>query len=64
MTNEPNYAEQKEILKQYSPWGGNITLPDHLPGTVGKFFSLDCYHSRSVFCSVVDTLTSFLLLVC
>ncbi len=41
MTNEPNYAEQKEILKQYEPWGGNISLPDNLPGTVGKFRSLD-----------------------
>jgi penicillin V acylase-like amidase (Ntn superfamily) len=41
MTNEPNYAEQKKILAQYEPWGGNISLPENLPGTVGKFRSLD-----------------------
>ena len=36
MTNEPPYNEQKEILATYEPWGGNITLPDNLPGSVGK----------------------------
>jgi choloylglycine hydrolase len=34
MTNEPPYNKQKEILSKYDPWGGDITLPDNLPGTV------------------------------
>lgn len=34
MTNEPPYDEQKAILETFEPWGGNITLPDNLPGTV------------------------------
>ncbi|KAL7454871.1 hypothetical protein ACHAWC_009083 [Mediolabrus comicus] len=36
MTNEPNYAEQKKILAQYSPWGGPTELPDNLPGSVAS----------------------------
>ena len=34
MTNEPPYDQQKEILAKYDFMGGNITLPDNLPGTV------------------------------
>ena len=36
MTNEPSYDEQKASLATYEPWGGNITLPDNLPGSVGS----------------------------
>ncbi|EJK48735.1 hypothetical protein THAOC_32445 [Thalassiosira oceanica] len=36
MTNEPPYDKQKEILAQYEPWGGDITLPDNLPGSVNS----------------------------
>lgn len=49
MTNEPNYAEQKKILAKYSPWGGPTELPDNLPGTVGKFRSLDMLPRRISF---------------
>ena len=33
---QPPYNEQKEILAQYEPWGGDITLPDNLPGSVAS----------------------------
>lgn len=36
MTNEPPFNEHQEILSQYEPWGGNIALPENLPGSVGS----------------------------
>lgn len=46
MTNDPPFDQQKELLSQYEPWGGDITLPDNLPGTVGspdRFVRLEYY---------------------
>lgn len=36
MTNEPPYNEHKEILQKYEPWGGDIPLPEYLPGSVAS----------------------------
>lgn len=46
MTNEPPFDGQKELLSKYEPWGGDITLPANLPGTVGspdRFVRLEYY---------------------
>jgi len=46
MTNEPPFAQQKEILAEYEPWGGSIVLPDNLPGSVAsddRFVRLEYY---------------------
>ena len=46
MTNEPSFDQQKKMLEKYEPWGGNITLPDNLPGSVGspdRFLRLEYY---------------------
>lgn len=46
MTNEPPFPKQKEILAKYEPWGGNITLPQNLPGSVAsedRFIRLEYY---------------------
>ena len=46
MTNEPDLPKQKELLKKYSDWGGDIELPDGLPGSVSspdRFVRLEYY---------------------
>ncbi len=46
MTNDPPFDQQKELLAKYEPWGGDITLPDNLPGTVSspdRFVRLEYY---------------------
>lgn len=46
MTNEPPFDQHRIILADYEPWGGNITLPDNLPGSVAsedRFIRLEYY---------------------
>ena len=46
LTNEPPFDQHVEILSQYEPWGGNISLPDNLPGSVDssdRFIRLEYY---------------------
>mmetsp|Transcript_16994 Transcript_16994/g.29993 ORF Transcript_16994/g.29993 Transcript_16994/m.29993 type:complete len:469 (-) Transcript_16994:154-1560(-) len=46
MTNDPPFVQQKELLAKYDLWGGDIKLPENLPGTVDsrdRFVRLEYY---------------------
>jgi len=46
MTNDPPYDQQLQLLAAYAPWGGEISLPEDLPGSVSsadRFVRLQYY---------------------
>ena len=50
MTNDPPFQDQKKILAEYSPWGGEKKLPEELPGSVSswdRFVRLEYFISHS-----------------
>ena len=50
MTNDPPFQDQKKILAEYSPWGGEKKLPEELPGSVSswdRFVRLEYFITHS-----------------